>query len=126
MMKSVLFYFKALLIGALFSGDLPYSEIATAFKKNDAKSVISYCENPVLLVIDGKEGIYNHAQASMVLLAFFKQHPDGDFNYEFQGKEEDDDIFSLAKYVTEKQSLSVQLSFSNDLSNKIQSIQIEK
>jgi len=126
MIKIVLFYFKALLIGALFSGDLPYIEIATAFKKNDAKSVISYCENPVLLVIDGKEGIYNHAQASMVLLAFFKQHPDGDFNYEFQGKEEDDDIFSLAKYVTEKQSLSVQLSFSNDLSNKIQSIQIEK
>ena len=125
-MKIVLFYFKSLLIGVLLSGDLPYSEIATAFKENDAKSVISYCENPVLLVIDGKEGIYNHAQASMVLSAFFKHHPDGDFNYEFQGKEEDDDIFSLAKYVTEKQSLSVQLSFSNDLSNKIQSIQIEK
>ena len=124
-MKIALFYFKSLLIGVLLSGDLPYSEIATAFKENDAKSVISYCENPVLLVIDGKEGIYNHAQASMVLSAFFKHHPDGDFNYEFQGKEEDDDIFSLAKYVTEKQSLSVQLSFSNDLSNKIQSIQIE-
>tara|TARA_B100001287_G_C22656836_1_gene518192 strand:- start:228 stop:605 length:378 start_codon:yes stop_codon:yes gene_type:complete len=123
-MKVVLFYFQFLLLGAFFSGDLPYSEIAMAFEENDAESVISYCENPVLLICDGTEGIYNHAQASMVLMQFFKQHPDGAFNYEFQGKEEDDDIFSAASYVTETETLSVQLSFSNELSNKIQSIQI--
>ena len=123
-MKIVLFYFQFLLLGTFFSGDLPYNEIATAFEENDASSVISYCENPVLLVVDGTEGIYNHAQASMVLMEFFEHHPGGDFNYEFQGKEEDDDIFSSAKYVTETQNLSVQLSFSTELSNKIQSIQI--
>ena len=123
-MKVVLFYFQVLLLGTFFSGDLPYNEIATAFEENDASSVISYCENPVLLVVDGTEGIYNHAQASMVLMEFFMHHPDGDFDYEFQGKEEDDDIFSAAKYVTETERLSVQLSFSTELSNKIQSIQI--
>ena len=123
-MKTVLFYFQFLLLGAFFSGDLPYNEIATAFEENDATSVISYCENPVLLVVDDTEGTYNHAQASMVLMEFFKQHPAGDFNYEFQGKEEDDDIFSAARYVTETETLSVQLSFSNELSNKIYEIQI--
>ena len=122
-MKVVLFYFQFLLLGTFFSGDLPYNEIAAAFEKNDATSVISYCENPVLLVVDGSEGIYNHAQASMVLMEFFKHHPGGDFDYEFQGKEEDDDIFSAARYVTETESLSDQLSFSTELTNIIQSIQ---
>ena len=114
------------MLGVFFSGDLPYNEIATAFEENDAASVISYCENPVLLVVDDTEGTYNHAQASMVLMEFFKQHPAGDFNYEFQGKEEDDDIFSAARYVTETETLSVQLSFSNELTNKIYEIQIRK
>ena len=123
-MKIVLFYFRFLLLGAFFSGDLPYNEIATAFEENDAASVISYCENPVLLVVDDTEGTYNHAQASMVLMEFFKQYPAGDFNYEFQGKEEDDNIFSAARYVTETETLSVQLSFSNEFSNKIYEIQI--
>ena len=123
-MKIVLFYFQFLLLGVIFSGDLPYKEIATAFEENDASSVISYCENPLLLVIGNTEGIYNHAQASMVLMEFFKQNPDGDFNYEFQGKEDDDDIFSAASYSSENDNFSVQLFFSNDLSNKIQSIQI--
>ena len=122
-MKIVLFYFQFLLLGAFFSGDLPYNEIATAFEENDAASVISYCENPVLLVVDDTEGTYNHAQASMVLMEFFKQYPAGDFNYEFQGKEEDDNIFSAARYVTETETLSVQLSFSNEFSNKIYEIQ---
>ena len=120
----MLFYFQFLFLGASFSGDLPYNEIATAFEENDAASVISYCENPVLLVVDDTEGTYNHAQASMVLMEFFKQHPAGDFNYEFQGKEEDDNIFSAARYVTETENLSVQLSFSNEFSNKIYEIQI--
>tara|TARA_B100000768_G_C11257857_1_gene367294 strand:- start:1067 stop:1444 length:378 start_codon:yes stop_codon:yes gene_type:complete len=123
-MKIVLFYFQFLLLGTFFSGDLPYNEIAAAFEENDASSVISYCEDPVLLVVSGKEGIYNHAQASMVLMDFFRHHPSGDFKYEFQGKEEDDDIFSAATYVTETETLSIQLSFSTELSNKIQSIQI--
>ncbi|MDG1735180.1 MAG: hypothetical protein P8H94_04975 [Crocinitomicaceae bacterium] len=49
-MAIVLFYFNILFLGAPLGADLPYVEISTAFEKNDATRVISFCENPVLLI----------------------------------------------------------------------------
>lgn len=120
----ILFYFQFLLLGNLFIGALPYNEIEVAFEENDASSLISYCENPIFLKVGESEGIYNHAQASMVLMEFFKKYPNGAFNYEFKGKEEHDVISSMASYMTEADNFSVVLSFSNELDNKVQSIEI--
>lgn len=105
---------------------LPYAEIQMAFEENSAESVMSFCENPILLILDDQEGVYNHAQASMILGAFFKRYPNGAFEYQFQGSEENSDIFSAATYILDSERFQVQFSFSNNKPNKIQSIRFEK
>ncbi|MDA9817223.1 MAG: DUF4783 domain-containing protein [Crocinitomicaceae bacterium] len=123
-MAIVLFYFNILFLGAPLGADLPYVEISTAFEKNDAPRVISFCENPVLLILDNVEGIYNHAQAAMVLKDFFKSHPNGAFNYQFQGNEADEDIYSAAVYAQGAQKINIGIYFSSETPNRIQSIKL--
>lgn len=125
-MHTTLLYLSFLLLSTPFSKELPYTEIATAFEKNKSNLIISYCENPVLLIVNDAEGVYNHAQAGMVLMDFFKSYPDGVFEYQFQGKEADDDIFSAATYVVGPDIFTILLSFSRETSNKIQSIRISE
>ena len=123
-MAVVLFYFHLLFLGAPTGADLPYKEISNAFEKNDASQVISFCENPVLLIVDNVEGIYNQAQATMVLMDFFNKHPNGAFNYQFQGKEADEDIYSAAIYAEGPQKINIGIYFSSEAPNKIQSIKL--
>ena len=125
-MQIVLFYFSFLLLGGHFTVDLPYSEIENAFENNKPALIISYCENPVLLIVNDAEGVYNHAQAGMVLMDFLKKKPSGVFEYQFQGKEADDDIFSAATYTVGREEFRILFSFSSETPNNIQSIQITK
>ena len=125
-MHATIFYLSFLLLSVPFSRELPYAEIEKAFEKNKSNLIISYCENPVLLIVNDAEGVYNHAQAGMVLMDFFKSYPGGVFEYQFQGKETDDDIFSAATYVVGPDTFTILLSFSRETSNEIQSIRISE
>ena len=91
-MASALIYFQLLLFGFTYPSDLPYSEIENSFESNNSEYIISNCEDVVLLMLDGEEGIYNHSQATMVLNDFFNDYPKGEFEYTFQGKNSDEEI----------------------------------
>jgi len=125
-MTSAFFYFQLFLLGYLYPTDLPYLEIEKSFESNNSEYIISNCENTVLLVVDGNEGIYNHSQAQMVLSDFFRHYPSGEFEYRFQGKETDEEIFSVASYLVSSYKFTVLLSFSKKEKNKIQSINISQ
>ena len=124
-MASALIYFQFLLFGFVYPSDLPYSEIENSFESNNSEYIISNCEDVVLLVLDGDEGIYNHSQATMVLNDFFKEYPKGEFEYTFQGKNSDEEIFSVAYYSVSVNKFTVLFSFSKQ-ENKIESIRISK
>ena len=120
-----LVFFHFLLIGLINPTDLPYTEIENSFESNDSDLIISNCEEMVLMDLEDDEGIYNHSQATMVLNDFFETYPKGNFEYSFQGKESDEEIFSLAYYSVSSFKFTVLMSFSK-LENKIQSIRISK
>ncbi len=124
-MASTLIYFQFFLFGFLFPVDLPYSQIEKSFEANNSEYIISNCEEIVLLDLEGDEGIYNHSQATMVLNDFFKNYPKGDFEYTFQGKNSDEEIFSVASYQVLANKFTVLFSFSKK-ENKIESIRISK
>ena len=124
-MTSALIYFQFFIIGFLFPLDLPYSQIEKSFEANNSEYIISNCEEIVLLDLEGDEGIYNHSQARMVLNDFFKDYPKGDFEYTFQGKNSDEEIFSVASYQVLTNKFTVLFSFSKE-ENKIESIRISK
>ena len=114
-----------LFLGWFHPCELPYSEIENSFETNDSNFIISNCEDMVLMDLEGDEGIYNHSQATMVLNEFFETYPKGDFEYTFQGKNSDEEIFSLASYSLLTLKFTVLMSFSK-VENKIQSIRISK
>jgi len=122
---SALIYLQFFIIGFLFPLDLPYSQIEKSFEANNSEYIISNCEEIVLLDLEGDEGIYNHSQAKMVLNDFFKDYPKGDFEYTFQGKNSDEEIFSVASYQVLTNKFIVLFSFSKE-ENKIESIRISK
>ena len=124
-MASTLIYFQFFIFGFLFPVDLPYSQIEKSFESNNSEYIISNCEEIVLLDLEGDEGIYNHSQATMVLNDFFKSYPKGDFEYTFQGKNSDEEIFSVASYQVLTNKFTVLFSFSKE-ENKIESIRISK
>lgn len=124
-MTSSLIYLQFFIIGFLFPLDLPYSQIEKSFEANNSEYIISNCEEIVLLDLEGDEGIYNHSQARMVLNDFFKDYPKGDFEYTFQGKNSDEEIFSVASYQVLTNKFTVLFSFSKE-ENKIESIRISK
>lgn len=124
-MTSALIYLQLFIIGFLFPLDLPYSQIEKSFEANNSEYIISNCEEIVLLDLEGDEGIYNHSQARMVLNDFFKDYPKGDFEYTFQGKNSDEEIFSVASYQVLTNKFTVLFSFSKE-ENKIESIRISK
>ena len=124
-MASALIYFQFLLFGFSYPSDLPYSEIENSFESNNSEYIISNCEDVVLLMLDGEEGIYNHSQATMVLNDFFNDYPKGEFEYAFQGKNSDEEIFSVAYYSVSVNKFTVLFSFSKQ-ENKIESIRISK
>ena len=124
-MASALIYFQFFILGFFFPFDLPYTQIEKSFEANNSDYIISNCEEIVLLDLEGDEGIYNHSQATMVLNDFFNNYPKGDFEYTFQGKNSDEEIFSVASYQVLTNKFTVLFSFSKE-ENKIESIRISK
>ena len=124
-MASALIYLQFFIFGFFFPFDLPYTQIEKSFEANNSDYIISNCEEIVLLDLEGDEGIYNHSQATMVLNDFFNNYPKGDFEYTFQGKNSDEEIFSVASYQVLTNKFIVLFSFSKE-ENKIESIRISK
>ena len=57
------------------SFEVPYAKIENAFNSNDAKTIISFGKDKILLKIIDKEGAYNPTQATLILQDFFTKKP---------------------------------------------------
>lgn len=97
----------------LFSttSDIPYGALEKAMESNDAKSIINFGSEKVLLNILGKEGAYTQSQAQLILSEFFTKKPKGAFSFIFRGKETSDGIFAVGNYVVKSESFRTTFHF---------------
>lgn len=111
----------------LFSNptDVPYTSLEKAMESNDAKSIINFSKEKVLLNILGKEGAYNHSQAELILEEFFDKKPKGTFTFIFKGKESSDGIFAVGTYTVKSESFRTTFHFRSVKSeSKLESLTI--
>lgn len=113
----------------LFSNptDVPYTSLEKAMESNDAKSIINFGKEKVLLNILGKEGAYNHSQAELILEEFFDKKPKGTFTFIFKGKESSDGIFAVGTYTVKSESFRTTFHFRSVKSeSKLESLTISQ
>ena len=67
-------------------GEIPYSDIESAFSSNDAVGIVEYGKDKILLNVLGVEGVYSQSQASLVLKDFFNKKPSTSFKFIFKFK----------------------------------------
>jgi hypothetical protein len=91
--------------------DVPFAAIEKAFNAQDSKTIIMYGKEKLMLNILDKDGIYNPAQASLVLSDFFNKNPKGNFSFVFKGKETEDGVYSFGYYQANSGKFKVSLHF---------------
>ena len=107
--------------------DVPFAAIEKAFNAQDSKTIIMYGKEKLMVNILDKDGIYNPAQASLVLSDFFNKNPKGNFLFVFKGKETSDGTFAIGKYTLKKESFRLSFHFREiKTSSKLESLTIEK
>lgn len=107
--------------------EVPYNSIQKAMTSNDSKSIVLMGKDKILLNILGKEGVYNHAQAEMILSEFFTKKTKGSFVFVFKGKENSDGVFTIGKYTVGKESFRTTFHFQAEKTeSKLKSLTIEK
>ena len=93
------------------SFEVPYARIENAFNMNDAKTIISFGKEKILLKILDKEGGYNQTQAELILQDFFTKKPKGHFTYTYKGTESEDGIFCMGLYVVKNEKHKISFHF---------------
>ncbi len=101
----------SLVILFVVPSDIPYGTLEKAMESNDAKSIINFGTEKVLLNILGKEGAYTQYQAQLILSEFFTKKPKGTFAFIFRGKETSDGIFAVGNYVVRSESFRTTFHF---------------
>lgn len=96
-------------------------------ESNDAKSIVGYSKEKVLLNLLGKEGAYNHSQAELILDEFFDKKPKGTFTFIFKGKETSDGTFAVGTYTVKNESFRTTFHFRTVKSeSKLESLTISQ
>lgn len=107
--------------------EVPYSSIERAFSTNNAEAIIQLGKDKIALNILGKETVYNHSQAQVVLKDFFFKKPCVAFKLIFKGKETGDGCFAIGTFESKTEDFRVTLHFVKiDTEFKIERIIIEK
>ncbi len=108
------------------NGNLPYTQLEKAFSENNAKAIVAYGKEKILLKINGKEGVYSQAQAGLILNDFFESKPAATFVFSFKGKETNDGCFAIGDYKSKSESYKVSIHFQKVSEHyKIESLSIE-
>ncbi len=108
-------------------GEIPYSDIESAFSSNDAVGIVEYGKDKILLNVLGVEGVYSQSQASLVLKDFFNKKPSTSFKFIFKGKETADGSFAIGTFVSKSETFRVTIKFKKNTNDyKIESLTIEK
>lgn len=107
--------------------EVPYISIERAFIANNAEAIVQLGKDKLVLNISGKEAVYNHAQAQVVLKDFFSRKPCAAFKLIFKGKETGDGCFAIGTFESKSEDFRVTLHFIKiDAEFKIERLIIEK
>jgi hypothetical protein len=110
-----------------YQGDVPFTSIEKAFAAQDATAIVGYGKEKIILNVLGKDGVYSHAQAVLVLKDFFNRKPGSSFKFYFKGKESPSGCFAIGTYESKTESFRITIQFSKIGSDqKIESLTIEK
>lgn len=74
-------------------------EVVSATRSNDSRTLASYFNDKVELIIPGKSGIFSSAQAEQVIKSFFTTNPAADFKIIHQGVR-DNSSFAIGRYTS--------------------------
>ncbi len=126
-MKLLLTFFLFLALGVFSQSTVPYTKIEQAFKTNQAKEIVSYGKEKILINVLGKEGVYSKSQANLVLRDFFHRKPGNQFQFHFKSKESTDGSFAIGKYISNGEEFRITIHF-NKIGEKfmIESLTIER
>ena len=126
-MKLLLFLFLFISLSVYSQGSIPYAKIERAFKMNQAKEIVSFGKDKMLVSILGKEGVYSKSQAILVLGDFFNRKPGDKFKFHFKSKESADGSFAIGKYFSKGEEFRITIHFKKmGDSFKIESLTIER
>ena len=125
-MSNLLFLLATWFVGISSLQSVPHAQLEEAFKRNSAEGIVALANEKVLVNIFGKEGVYSHAQATLVLKDFFAKKSKGDFSFIFKGKEGGGGTFSIANYVCQGVTHRVTFHFKKEGANyRIETLTIE-
>jgi hypothetical protein len=126
-MQTVFIYLTACFLFFNNPNEVPYSSIERAFMTNNAEAIIQLGKDKIALNMFGKETVYNHAQAQVVLKDFFTKKPCAAFKLIFKGKETGDGCFAIGTFESKTEDFRVTLHFIKiDAEFKIERLIIEK
>lgn len=107
--------------------EAPYTAIERAFLANNAETIVAFGKERLLLNIAGKEAVYSHSQAQLVLKDFLTKKPCSDFRFIFKGKETGDGCFAIGTFESKTEDYRTTIHFKKvENEFKIESLIIEK
>ena len=74
--------------------------VSAALKKGDAAALASYFMPQLEITLNGKDGLFEKAQAQQMLAGFFKDNPPQSFSIKHQGTSKLDDQFRIGELNT--------------------------
>jgi hypothetical protein len=83
------------------------SAVRDAVKAGNSRELTRHFADMVELNIENKSGNYTREQATVLLNAFFDQHPCTDFTYIHQGASSDGTQYAIGRYAFEQGSYRV-------------------
>ena len=92
--------FKIIFASLLFISVSITGEIVKSIGIGDAKSLASYFNNTVDLIIKSEEGTYSKIQAEQIVKKFFTTHPVVKYTMVHTGKAKDGSSFEIGKLQT--------------------------
>lgn len=121
------YLFLASFMFGIVKQDVPYAAIEKGFNGNSAEVIVNLSKDKLLLTVAGKEGVYGHPQAVLILKDFFAKHPCTGFSYTFKGKESGDNSYAIAVMQSKGGEFRVTIHFKKIGSDfRIESLVLEK
>ncbi|NQY68577.1 MAG: DUF4783 domain-containing protein [Flavobacteriales bacterium] len=106
---------------------VPFGSVESAFKSGNSKGLVSLSKEKILINVDGSEGVYSKAQATLVLKKFFTKYPAKSFKYIHKGKGSSEGAFAIGTYKSGSSEFRVTIHFKKiNGSFKVESLAIEK
>lgn len=126
-MHTVFLFLTSFVLFFSTASEAPYSAIERAFSANNSESIVAFGKDRMVLNIAGKESVYSHSQAQLILKDFFSKKPCSDFRFIFKGKETGDGCFAIGTFESKTEEFRVTIHFVKiDTEFKIERIIIEK